>query len=56
MPKCPICSHDCERYETLFTHLMQYHKKHDIVTALCKLLEKQEAADKFIEACEETEA
>ena len=56
MPKCPICPHECHTYEALFQHLMQYHKKNDIVTALCKLLEKQEAADKFIEACEETEA
>jgi hypothetical protein len=44
MPKCPICPHECQSYETLFTHLMQYHRKNDIVTALCKLMENQEKA------------
>ena len=55
MPKCPICPHKCEGYETLFTHLMQYHKKNDIVTALLKSMERQEKVVAFQSACEEEE-
>lgn len=40
MPKCPICTHHCQSFETLFSHLMKGHGKNDVVAALLKLIEQ----------------
>ena len=40
MPKCPIfgCKRRCKRYDTLFVHLMEDHRKNEVVKALCEMM------------------
>jgi len=39
MIKCPICPHQAKSYETLFNHILHNHQKHDITSALLRLME-----------------